>query len=44
LGNVGDHLVPGGCLVFDVFLGLMKDPHSLRPAWRGSTIARSVAS
>lgn len=25
LGNVGRHLAPGGCLIFDVFLGLMED-------------------
>jgi len=25
LKNIGKHLAPGGCLVFDVFLGLMED-------------------
>jgi len=41
LANIGRHLVPGGVLVFDVFLGLMKDS-PLSPAGKASVGEREV--
>ena len=41
LANVGRHLVPGGLLVFDVFLGLMQDA-PLSPAGEVQTGEREI--
>lgn len=41
LRNIGRHLVPDGCLVFDIFLGLMKDS-PLSPAGVARVSGREV--
>jgi SAM-dependent methyltransferase len=41
LRNIGRHLAPGGCLVFDVFLGLMEDS-PLSPAGMARVGGREI--